>query len=65
MTFILTVLGAFFIIEGIPYLVFPAKAKEWAALMQDVPERTLRIIGAVTVVFGLLVSALIMLLGAK
>lgn len=63
MVFILTVLGAFFIIEGIPYLAFPAKAKEWAALMHDVPERTLRIIGAVTVAFGLLVLTVITFLG--
>lgn len=59
MIFILTVLGAFFIIEGIPYLAFPAKAKEWAALMHDVPEKTLRVIGALAVGFGLIVLAVI------
>ncbi|OGQ54762.1 MAG: hypothetical protein A3J24_03995 [Deltaproteobacteria bacterium RIFCSPLOWO2_02_FULL_53_8] len=63
MVFILTVLGVFFIIEGIPYLAFPAKAKEWAALMHGVPERTLRIIGASTVAFGLLVLAAMVLSG--
>lgn len=64
MIFVLTVLGVFFVIEGIPYLAFPAKAKEWAALMHDVPERTLRIIGALAVGFGLIVLAVITLSGA-
>ncbi|MBI5562864.1 MAG: DUF2065 domain-containing protein [Deltaproteobacteria bacterium] len=62
MTFLLTVLGAVLVLEGIPYFAFPAKAKEWASLMQEVPERTLRVIGLATMVFGLLVLAAIRML---
>lgn len=65
MAFILTVMGVVLVIEGIPYFAFPARAKQWAALMQDVPEKTLRIIGLLSMVFGLLVLAALRFIGAK
>lgn len=54
MAYILGILGALLIIEGIPYFAFPGKAKEWALLMQEVPRKTLRIIGALSMAGGLI-----------
>ncbi len=50
---ILIILGAFFILEGIPYFAFPKKAKEWASSVQDIPDKTLRIIGIISMATGL------------
>lgn len=55
MVLILTILGALLVLEGIPYVAFPVRVKEWAAMMQEVPERTLRIIGLVSMIAGLFV----------
>lgn len=58
-------MGVVLVIEGIPYFAFPARAKHWAALMQDVPEKTLRIIGLLSMGFGLLVLAALRLMGTR
>jgi len=52
---ILIILGVLLVLEGIPYVAFPVRVKEWAAMMQDVPVRSLRIIGLVSMVAGLFV----------
>ncbi|MBI5344589.1 MAG: DUF2065 domain-containing protein [Deltaproteobacteria bacterium] len=54
MAYILSILGALLVLEGIPYFAFPRKAKEWALLMQEVPPKTLRIIGAVSMAAGII-----------
>lgn len=53
MVFLLSLLGVLLIIEGIPYFAFPVKAKDWARALLDIPERSLRIMGVVAMVFGL------------
>lgn len=50
---ILLILGAFLILEGIPYFAFPVKARQWAAAMQEVPVRTLRAVGLISMGLGL------------
>ncbi|MFQ5465796.1 MAG: DUF2065 domain-containing protein [Thermodesulfobacteriota bacterium] len=55
MAFVLTVLGVVLILEGLPYFVFPARLKAWAQAMQDLPERSLRIMGLLTVVAGFVI----------
>lgn len=55
MTFILTILGVVLILEGLPYFAFPGKVKSWALMMQDLPDRSLRIIGLVSVAAGFIV----------
>ncbi len=55
MALILTILGALLVLEGIPYVAFPVRVKEWAAMMQDVPEKTLRVIGLISMAAGLFV----------
>lgn len=54
MTYFLSILGLVLIIEGLPYFAFPAKVKEWAISLQELPERALRIMGFVSIAAGLL-----------
>ncbi len=42
------------ILEGIPYFIFPGKVKDWALLLQEIPEKTLRVIGLISMAAGLL-----------
>jgi hypothetical protein len=54
MTFLLSLLGVLLIVEGIPYFAFPGKAKDWARTLQDIPPRSLRVMGIISILFGLL-----------
>lgn len=54
MVFIMSVMGVVLIIEGIPYFAFPARAKKWAMMLQTIPDRTLRLLGVVSMLTGLL-----------
>ncbi len=51
--FILSILGALLVLEGIPYFGFPRAVKQWALLLQDMPERTLRLMGLAITAIGL------------
>lgn len=53
MGLILSILGALLILEGLPYFAFPGKTKEWALLLQEVPERSLRVMGLISMAVGL------------
>ena len=53
MAFVMSVMGVVLIIEGIPYFAFPARAKQWAMMLQTIPDRTLRLLGVVSMVTGL------------
>jgi uncharacterized protein YjeT (DUF2065 family) len=64
MTFLLSLLGVLLIIEGIPYFAFPGKAKDWARSLVDIPERALRIMGLVAMIFGLALLFLALTLNA-
>lgn len=52
---ILIVLGALLVIEGIPYFAFPKKVKEWALVLQEIPDKSLRVTGIAAIVFGLMI----------
>ena len=54
MKYFLCVLGMIFVIEGLPYFSFPAHIKTYLLKLAEIPDTTLRIMGAVAVVFGLL-----------
>lgn len=54
MSFIFSVLGLVLVIEGLPYFVFPARVKEWALMIQEIPERGLRIMGFISMMGGLI-----------
>ncbi len=52
--FVLSILGALLVLEGIPYFGFPKAVKDWALMLQDMPERTLRILGFVIMAVGIM-----------
>lgn len=51
---LLCVLGLIFIIEGLPYFVFPDKLKAYLAKMMTMPDATLRFIGISSMILGLI-----------
>jgi uncharacterized protein YjeT (DUF2065 family) len=54
MKYFLCVLGLVFVIEGLPYLTFPDKIKIYLLKLTEIPDSSLRIVGAVAVTLGLL-----------
>ncbi len=54
MEYFLCVIAMVFIIEGLPYLVFPEKLKIYLARIITLPDSTLRWIGLSAVVTGLI-----------
>lgn len=50
----LCVLGLIFIIEGLPYFVFPEKLKVYLARIMTLPDSTLRFIGISSMILGLI-----------
>jgi uncharacterized protein YjeT (DUF2065 family) len=54
MKYFFCVLGMVFVIEGLPYLTFPDKIKTYLRKLTEIPDTTLRILGAVAVTLGLL-----------
>ena len=54
MAFFWSVLGVVLILEGIPYFAFPRRVKQWALILQEIPERTLRVMGLLSMMAGLL-----------
>jgi len=54
MKFFLCVIGMVLIIEGLPYFAFPEKLKTYFQKIDAVPDSTLRILGLLAMIFGLL-----------
>jgi uncharacterized protein len=54
MKYFFCVLGMVFVIEGLPYFTFPDKIKTYLRKLMEIPDTTLRILGAVAVILGLL-----------
>ena len=54
MDYFLCVIGMVFIIEGLPYLVFPEKLKIYLITISTLPETTLRVMGIGAIVLGLI-----------
>jgi len=50
----LCVLGMVFIIEGLPYFIFPEKLKIYLAKIITMPEYTLRFLGISAMIIGLI-----------
>ncbi|MFQ5672786.1 MAG: DUF2065 domain-containing protein [Nitrospinales bacterium] len=55
MSLFLSALGLMMIFEGIPYFCFPAKVKELAQKLLEIPDGTLRSVGFILMALGLLV----------
>jgi hypothetical protein len=54
MKYFLCVLGMVFIIEGLPYFIFPEKLKIYLAKIMTMPESTLRFLGISAIIIGLI-----------
>ncbi|HOG13270.1 MAG: DUF2065 domain-containing protein [Smithellaceae bacterium] len=54
MDYFLCVMGMVFIVEGLPYLVFPEKMKIYLVKISELPENTLRITGICAIALGLI-----------
>ncbi len=58
----LAALGLALVIEGLPYFLAPDTVKRMAVRMQELPSGTLRLIGLLSMIGGLVVVALSRLL---
>jgi uncharacterized protein YjeT (DUF2065 family) len=54
MKYFLCVLGMVFIIEGLPYFIFPERLKIYLAKMITMPDSTLRFLGISAMIIGLI-----------
>ena len=54
MKYFLCVLGMVFIIEGLPYFIFPEKLKIYLVKITTIPESTLRFLGISAMIIGLI-----------
>ncbi|OGP90502.1 MAG: hypothetical protein A2031_07800 [Deltaproteobacteria bacterium RBG_19FT_COMBO_43_11] len=54
MDYFLCVLGMVFILEGLPYFIFPEKLKTYLAKITTMPESTLRFLGISAIIIGLI-----------
>jgi uncharacterized protein YjeT (DUF2065 family) len=51
---ILCALGLVFIIEGLPYFIFPEKIKIYLSKVTSIPDSTLRFLGISAMIAGLI-----------
>ncbi len=54
MKYFLCVLGMVFILEGLPYFVFPEKIKAYLTKLLDMPDSALRTFGLFAMLTGLI-----------
>jgi uncharacterized protein YjeT (DUF2065 family) len=54
MKYFLSVIGMVLILEGLPYFAFPDKLKAYLRKLTDIPNTTLRIMGCIAVIVGLI-----------
>jgi uncharacterized protein len=54
MKYFLYVLGMVFIIEGLPYFIFPEKLKIYLLKIAELPAATLRFLGVSAMIIGLI-----------
>ena len=53
MKLLVTVIGMVMVIEGLPYFAFPEKMKKYMKKMLEMEPGQLRIMGTISVIFGL------------
>ena len=54
MDYFLCVMGMVLIVEGLPYLTFPDRLKSCLRKLTAIPDTTLRFMGSLAVIIGLL-----------
>jgi uncharacterized protein len=55
MDYFLCVMGMVLIVEGLPYVGFPDSIKSYLRKLTAIPDTTLRIMGSLAIIIGLLV----------
>ena len=55
MDYFLSVIGMVFIVEAVPYILFPAKVKTFAQFIHTVPNSKLQATGIIAAFTGLLI----------
>lgn len=50
-----SVLGLLLVLEGLPYFAFPDRLKDWMAKVCQVDSRTLRVLGFLAMMSGLVI----------
>jgi len=60
LSYLLMMLGALLIMEGIPYFGFPRAVKQWAHWIHGLPEKKMRALG-----FGIMAVGLILLFAIR
>jgi uncharacterized protein len=58
MEFFLCVIGMVLVIEGLPYFGFPEKMKELTSFVQEQDDASLRAMGAILMMVGMLILLL-------
>ena len=58
MKLLLTLVGLVLVLEGLPYAAFPEAMRGWLRQLTTMPTTTLRIMGIVAMVIGLLLCFL-------
>ena len=51
---LVTFLGLILIVEGLPYFAFPQQIKRWAGLLMDMDDSTMRMIGILSTLGGII-----------
>ena len=59
MQILIYAIGIAMFFEGVPYLLFPNKAREMALIITQMSDRALRLIGGVIVLVGFLLLLLV------
>jgi uncharacterized protein len=54
MKYFICVVGMVLVVEGLPYFAFPDTLKSYLRKLTDIPDMTLRIMGSIAVVTGLI-----------
>ena len=56
MKLLFCLLGVVLFVEGLPYVISPAKMKKWMLIIQEIPNPHLRAMGLLAMALGLLIT---------
>ena len=56
MKMLFCLLGLVMFVEGLPYVLSPAKMKKWLMTIQEIPDPHLRVMGILLMATGLLIT---------
>ncbi len=56
MKILFCLLGLVLVVEGLPYFAFPAKMKKWMAIVMEMPDQQLRVMGFGAMILGVFIA---------